>query len=52
MNKEGKHSFRALNLLCGGRLREKCYTSSDALALINTFTWEPYRELYSTVLQL
>lgn len=43
--------FRALNLLCGGRLREKCYTDADALALINTLTCEPHRELYASALR-
>ena len=42
--------FRAANLLCGGRLRERCYSSRDALALMNTLTCEPHRELYSTAL--
>ncbi len=43
--------FRALNLLCGGHLRERCYSSADALALINTLTCEPHRELYASALR-
>lgn len=42
--------FRIADMLCGGRLRGRCYTDSDALALINTLTCEAHRELYATAL--
>lgn len=42
--------YRLANLLFRDRLRYKCYTEKDALALINTLECEPHRELYLAAL--
>ena len=38
--------FKVLNKLSRGTLRSRWYSSSDALALINTLECEPHRELF------
>lgn len=38
--------FRVLNKFMGNKLRQKCYSGSNALALINTIECEPHRELF------
>ena len=42
--------FRLADLLCFGKLRNRCYTDADSLALINTLTCEAHRELYAAAL--
>ena len=42
--------FRLANLLCFGKLRNRCYTDADSLALINTLACEAHRELYAAAL--
>lgn len=43
--------FRVLNKLLRNKLREKCYTPKDMLALINLLDCEAHRELYSAGLK-
>lgn len=42
--------FRLADMLCFGKLRNRCYTDADSLALINTLTCEAHRELYAAAL--
>ena len=39
-------AFRVFNKITKGRLRDDCYSSADALAMINVLECEPHRELF------
>lgn len=42
--------FRIVNMVFGGKLKDKCYTEKDALMLMNTLDCESHRELYIRIL--